>query len=84
MTASNFDIVDASKIEKITDAQQQLIDYEKSITDIMIEKLKDRKNLFDTEAPASHLSINTSKSDIKGAKSGSNSTKGDTNKMKSS
>jgi hypothetical protein len=84
MTASNFDIVDASKIEKISDSQQQLIDYEKQINEIMAEKLKDSRNLFDTEAPASHLSINTSKSDVKGGKSGSNSTKGDRSKMKSS
>lgn len=83
VTASNWDIDDAAKIEKITDAQQQEIDYLKSIEDIMNEKLKNTKNLFDTESPASHISIQTSKSDIKGGKSGSNSSK-QRSKMKSS
>lgn len=50
----------------------------------MAEKLKNPKNLFDTEAPASHLSIHTSKSDVKNGKSGSNSSKGPRSKMKSS
>jgi len=57
VTASNWDIDDAAKIEKITDSQQQEIEYLKSIEDIMAEKLKNTKNLFDAEAPASHLSI---------------------------
>ena len=66
---------------RVTEAQQQLIDYEKSIEDIMNEKLKDSKNLFDTQDPASHLSINTSKSDVKKEKSGSNSSKEQRSKM---
>jgi hypothetical protein len=60
VTASNWDIDDASKQEKKTEAEIQEIDYLKSIDDIMTEKLKNSKNLFDTDAPASHLSIQTS------------------------
>lgn len=41
----------------------------------MTEKLKNSKNLFDVDAPASHLSIQTSKSGVKDGKSDSNSTK---------
>jgi len=84
VTASNWDIDDAAKVEKITDSQQQEIDYLKSIEDIMAEKLKNSKNLFDAESPASHLSIMTSKSDVKNGKSASNSSKGQRSKMRSS
>lgn len=84
VTASKYDIDDASKQEKISDAEQQVREYYKSIEDIMTEKLKNSKNLFDVDAPASHLSIQTSKSDVKNGKSGSNSSKGPRSKMKSS
>lgn len=57
VTASNWDIDDASKQKKITESEQQILEYEKSIKDIMDEKLKNPKNLFDADAPASHLSI---------------------------
>jgi hypothetical protein len=40
----------------------------------MTEKLKNSKNLFDVDAPASHLSIQTSKSNA-GGKSDSGSSK---------
>jgi len=75
VTASNWDIDDAAKVEKISESKQQEIEYLKSIEDIMTEKLKNSKNLFDVDAPASHLSIQTSKSDVRGGKSGDGSSK---------
>ena len=86
VTASNWDIDDASKQEKITEQKKQEINYYKSIETFMTEKLKQPNSLFDAEALASHISIVTSKSnDIKAGKSGSNSTKsGQKSKMKSS
>ena len=51
VTASNWDITDASKMEKTSEAKQQEMEYLKSIDDIMIEKLKNTKNLFDNDAP---------------------------------
>lgn len=76
VTASNWDIDDASKQQKITDSKMQEINYLKSIDEIMSEKLKQPNSLFDAEALASHISIVTSKSnEIKQGKSGSNSSK---------
>jgi len=77
ITASNWDIVDASMQEKITESKMQEISYLKKIDDIMSEKLKHPNSLFDAEALASHISIVTSKSnEIKQGKSGSTSSKG--------
>ena len=51
MTASLYDIHDASKLLKMSESKQQEMNYLKSIDDIMQEKLKNPKNnLFDTEA----------------------------------
>lgn len=61
---------------KITDSQQQEINYAKNIEDIMAEKLKHPNSLFDAEALASHISIVTSVSkstDNKQRRSASNS-----------
>lgn len=75
VTASNWDIDDASKQEKKTEAEIQEIDYLKSIDDIMTEKLKKTGNLFDASNPASHLSIQTSKASGTEGKSGTESSK---------
>ena len=75
VTASNWDITDASKQEKISESKQQEINYLKSIDDIMAEKLKNPNSLFDAEAMASHIVIESS-TDIKQGKSGSTSSKG--------
>ena len=84
MTASNWDIYDASKQEKKTEAEIQEIDYLKSIDDIMTEKLKNSKNLFDASNPASHLSIQTSKASGNDGKSGTESSKKLRSQVKSS
>ena len=65
---------------RLSEAKQQEINYLKSIDDIMANKLKDKRSLFDAEALASHISIaSTTTGDM--SKSKNTNTK---SKMKSS
>ena len=65
---------------KLSEARQQEINYLKSIDDIMNNKLKDKRSLFDAEDLASHISIasTTTGGDMQKSKANSKS------KMKSS
>ena len=65
---------------RLTEAKQQEINYLKSIDDIMANKLKDKRSLFDAEALASHISI-ASTTTVDLSKSKNTNTK---SKMKSS
>ena len=62
LQATNWDIDDASKQQRISDAKKQQLEYITSIDDIMTEKLKNPNCLIDAEALASHISIATTKS----------------------
>lgn len=55
--ATNWDIDDASKQKRITEGERMQNDYEKTIDEIMTEKLKHPQALIDAEALASHVSI---------------------------
>ncbi len=84
--ATNWDIDDASKQQKIEDHQKQKMEYEASIRDIMTEKLQTPHCLVDAEA-LSHISIVTTQSDQKKPTNKSNaasSKSGKSSKMASS
>lgn len=72
-TASNWDIDDASKGVKMSEAKQQELNYLKSVDDIMTAKLKKPGNLFNAEELASHISIMDSQTTDPNKKSGTNS-----------
>lgn len=62
LQATNWDIDDASKQQRISDAKKQQISYGQMVDDLITEKLKNPNCLIDAEALASHISIVTTQS----------------------
>jgi len=60
IVATKWSIDDASRQQKLSESKLQEIAYQKSIEDIMSQKLKQPNSLFDAESLASHISIMTS------------------------
>lgn len=73
--ASTYEIDDESNMERDSEAVKMKKDYEKSINDIMNDKLKDPGALIDSEKLASHVSIATTTLEKTGNKSGTTSGK---------
>ena len=57
LQATNWDIDDASKQQRVSEAKKQQIQYTQMVDDLIAEKLKNPNCLIDAEALASHISI---------------------------
>jgi hypothetical protein len=62
LQATNWDIDDASKQQRVSEAKKQQIQYTQMVDDLIAEKLKNPNCLIDAEALASHISIVTTQS----------------------
>jgi hypothetical protein len=82
LQATNWDIDDASKQQRVSEAKKQQLEYVTSIEDIMVDKLKNPNCLIDAEALASHISIVTTKSGQNKPANQSGTTSSNSNKGK--